>query len=64
MPINQNSFNDSSNSISNTSQDISANTSDKGFYVSFENEATPKRPKPPLRTKKIVSKVNNYFGCV
>lgn len=57
MPINQNSFNDNNYSIPNASQDTTANTSDKGFYVSFEDEAAPKRPKPPLRTKKIVSKV-------
>jgi len=61
MPINRNSFNDNNTSISSTSQDTSANTSDKGFYVSFEDEETPKRPKPPLRMKKIVSKVYNYF---
>lgn len=61
MSINQNSFNDNNNSISNTSHDISANSSDKGFYVSFENETAPKRPKPPLRTKKIVSKVSGYL---
>ena len=61
MPINRNSFNDNNTSISNTSQDTSANTSDKGFYVSFENEDAPKRPKPPLRMKKIISKVCNYF---
>jgi len=60
MPINRNSFNDNNTSISNTSQDTSANTSDKGFYVSFEDEDAPKRPKPPLRMKKIVSKVCNY----
>ncbi|CAH1732677.1 patronin [Aphis gossypii] len=59
MPINRNSFNDNNTSISNTSQDTSANTSDKGFYVSFEDEDAPKRPKPPLRMKKIVSKERN-----
>ncbi|VVC34989.1 Hypothetical protein CINCED_3A002661 [Cinara cedri] len=58
IPINRNSFNDN-NSTSNTSQDTIVNTSDKGFYVSFEDEETPKRPKPPLRTKKIVSKDRN-----
>lgn len=63
MPINRNSFNDN-NSTSNVSQDIIANTSDKGFYVSFEDEETPKRPKPPLRTKKIVSKVSGYFKYI
>lgn len=61
MPINQNSFNDNNTSTSNTIPDTSANTSDKGFYVSFENEDAPKRPKPPLRTKKIVSKVSCYI---
>ncbi|XP_022172106.1 patronin isoform X5 [Myzus persicae] len=59
MPINRNSFNENNTSISNTSQDTSANTSDKGFYVSFEDGETPKRPKPPLRMKKIVSKDRN-----
>lgn len=59
MPINRNSFNDNNSSISQTSHDTSANTSDKGFYVSFEETDTPKRPKPPLRTKKIVTKVIN-----
>ncbi|XP_025203346.1 patronin isoform X4 [Melanaphis sacchari] len=59
MPINRNSFNDNNTSISNPSQDASANTSDKGFYVSFEDEDAPKRPKPPLRMKKIVSKERN-----
>lgn len=59
MPINENSFNDSNKSVSDTSQDTVSNTSDKGFYVSFESKDTPKRPKPPLRTKKIVSKVTN-----
>lgn len=61
MPINRNSFSDN-NSTFNTSQDTIANTSDKGFYVSFEDEQTPKRPKPPLRTKKIVSKASSFFG--
>lgn len=61
MPINENSFNDSTNSVSNNiNQDTTANTSDKGFYVSFESKDTPKRPKPPLRTKKIVSKVRTF----
>jgi len=61
MPINENSFSDNNNSVSNISQDtIASNTSDKGFYVSFESKDTPKRPKPPLRTKKIVSKVRTF----
>lgn len=61
MSINQNSFYDNNTSISNTSLDTTVNTSDKGFYVSFEDGATPKRPKPPLRTKKIPG-VISYFG--
>lgn len=28
----------------------------KGFYISFDNETQPKRPKPPLRTKKSPKK--------
>lgn len=51
MPINQNSFNDSNTSVSNINQGTTPNTSDKGFYVSFEEEDTPKRPKPPFRKR-------------
>lgn len=61
MPINRNSFNDNNSSVSPTSHETAANTSDKGFYVSFEETDAPKRPKPPLRTKKIVSKVMNLL---
>ncbi|CRL08076.1 CLUMA_CG020974, isoform B [Clunio marinus] len=38
----------------------------KGFYISFDNETQPKRPKPPLRTKRSPKKsfdnLNN-FAC-
>lgn len=60
MPINQNSFNDSNTSVSNVNQDATPNTSDKGFYVSFDEEDTPKRPKPPFR-KRNQPKVNAIF---
>ncbi|XP_050529806.1 patronin isoform X2 [Daktulosphaira vitifoliae] len=64
MPINQNSFNGNDNqSSSKPSQDTNTNT-DKGFYVSFEDEDAPKRPKPPLRTKKIMSKERNLTQTV
>ena len=29
---------------------------EKGFYISFDNETQPKRPKPPLRTKRSPKK--------
>ncbi|XP_050439779.1 patronin isoform X2 [Adelges cooleyi] len=60
MPINRNSFNDNGNhSPSKPSQDTTSANTDKGFYVSFEDADAPKRPKPPLRTKKIISKERN-----
>lgn len=31
---------------------------EKGFYISFDNDPQPKRPKPPLRTKRSPKKVN------
>jgi hypothetical protein len=34
----------------------SQNENEKGFYISFDNETQPKRPKPPLRTKKSPKK--------
>lgn len=34
---------------------------EKGFYISFDNEQ-PKRPKPPLRTKKGSPKKERSFG--
>lgn len=63
MPINQNSFNDSNTSVSNNSQSATPNTSDKGFYVSFEEEDAPKRPKPPFRKRNQpkVSERNFYI---
>lgn len=32
------------------------NTPEKGFYISFDNEQQPKRPKPPLRQKRSPKK--------
>lgn len=32
---------------------------EKGFYISFDNETQPKRPKPPLRTKRSPKKQND-----
>jgi hypothetical protein len=32
---------------------------EKGFYISFDNETQPKRPKPPLRTKKSPKKLGD-----
>lgn len=32
---------------------------EKGFYISFDNDVHPKRPKPPLRTKKSPKKDND-----
>jgi calmodulin-regulated spectrin-associated protein len=34
----------------------SQNENEKGFYISFDNETQPKRPKPPLRAKKSPKK--------
>lgn len=34
----------------------SQNENEKGFYISFDNDTAPKRPKPPLRTKKSPKK--------
>lgn len=31
---------------------------EKGFYISFDNDPQPKRPKPPLRTKRSPKKPN------
>ena len=28
----------------------------KGFYISFDNDSQPKRPKPPLRVKRASPK--------
>lgn len=33
-------------------------TVEKGFYISFDNDIAPKRPKPPLRTKRSPKKSN------
>jgi hypothetical protein len=27
-------------------------STEKGFYISFDSDVTPKRPKPPLRVKR------------
>jgi calmodulin-regulated spectrin-associated protein len=34
----------------------SQNENEKGFYISFDNDTAPKRPKPPLRTKRSPKK--------
>lgn len=36
----------------------SQNENEKGFYISFDNDIAPKRPKPPLRTKRSPKKSN------
>lgn len=36
-------------------------TNQKGFYISFDNEQ-PKRPKPPLRTKRNSPKKERSYG--
>lgn len=33
---------------------------EKGFYISFDEDATPKRPKPPLRVKRASPKKVQY----
>uniref|UniRef100_A0A336MXI7 CSON005804 protein n=1 Tax=Culicoides sonorensis TaxID=179676 RepID=A0A336MXI7_CULSO len=46
----------------NSFQNPQEDTSEKGFYISFDNEQ-PKRPKPPLRTKRSPKKdkeLQNY----
>lgn len=46
----------------------SQNENEKGFYISFDNDKQPKRPKPPLRTKRSPKKSstddydNSYIG--
>lgn len=44
-PISRNSFS------SPTPPSVRA-TPEKGFYISFDDDSPPKRPKPPLRVKK------------
>lgn len=39
----------------------SQNENEKGFYISFDNESQPKRPKPPLRTKKSPKKSSDDY---
>lgn len=36
----------------------------KGFYIPFDDEAPPKRPKPPLRGKRSPKKVKRFFYCL
>jgi hypothetical protein len=38
-------------SASEVDQSVDGST-EKGFYISFDSDATPKRPKPPLRVRK------------
>lgn len=54
----QASLTSSNNSINKTLNEISPNSgsSGKGFYISFDDDVAPKRPKPPLRAKKIPKK--------
>ncbi|KAL7016579.1 hypothetical protein ACKWTF_010065 [Chironomus riparius] len=37
------------------------NENEKGFYISFDNDKQPKRPKPPLRTKKSPKKSSEDY---
>lgn len=37
------------------------NENEKGFYISFDNDPKPKRPKPPLRTKKSPKKSSEDY---
>ncbi|XP_063709467.1 patronin isoform X3 [Culicoides brevitarsis] len=43
----------------NSFQNPQEDTSEKGFYISFDNEQ-PKRPKPPLRTKRSPKKDKDF----
>jgi hypothetical protein len=36
---------------------------EKGFYISFENDVAPKRPKPPLRVKRSSPKKVHFKKC-
>ncbi|KAG5673265.1 hypothetical protein PVAND_003327 [Polypedilum vanderplanki] len=38
----------------------SQNENEKGFYISFDNDNQPKRPKPPLRTKRSPKKSEEF----
>lgn len=40
----------------------SQNENEKGFYISFDTDVAPKRPKPPLRTKKSPKKSNEELN--
>jgi hypothetical protein len=37
---------------------------EKGFYISFDNATAPKRPKPPLRTKRSPKKPSDEFNNI
>ena len=37
--------------------------SEKGFYISFESDVAPKRPKPPLRVKRSSPKKVHFEKC-
>jgi len=36
---------------------------EKGFYISFESDPAPKRPKPPLRVKRSSPKKVHFKKC-
>lgn len=36
---------------------------EKGFYISFESDVAPKRPKPPLRVKRSSPKKVHFKKC-
>lgn len=40
------------------SQNDNEAENEKGFYISFDNDPQPKRPKPPLRTKRSPKKIS------
>lgn len=44
------------------SQNENEGENEKGFYISFDNETQPKRPKPPLRTKKSPKKPSDELN--
>lgn len=39
-------------------------STEKGFYISFESEVAPKRPKPPLRVKRSSPKKVHFKKCL
>lgn len=51
----QKSYNQSLDDSSNSA--LENQPPEKGFYISFDDEAPPKRPKPPLRGKRSPKKV-------